>query len=150
MPFFLKILFIVICLVNSGCTSLTKKFLKDPEIKILDLSVSQFSSNEIELNLKLNVQNPNSIDLNIGKIKYGLKMSGQSVTEGLLEKGLIVPAHASSDVVVPLKFKYNEIGNLLISFLNKTITQDYELNGSVDMGWLTIPFNQKGKIQIRK
>jgi LEA14-like dessication related protein len=143
----------LICIVGiafMSCADLTKNLAKDPEVKILDLSIVQFSGQEIDLNLKLNVNNPNPMELKIGKIAYGLSLSGKPVTEGVFDKGLAVPSNGSSDVIVPLKFKYDAVGSILTNLLNKTLTKDYELKGSVEVGWFSIPFTKKGEIQIGK
>jgi LEA14-like dessication related protein len=145
-----RFLFLMIGITFIGCADLTKNLVKDPEIKILDLSVMQISGQEIDLNLKLNVNNPNPMELKIGKIAYGLNLSGKPVTEGIFDKGIAVPANGAHDVIVPLKFKYDAIGNLITSFLSKTLTKDYELKGTVDVGWFSIPFTQKGEIKLGK
>jgi LEA14-like dessication related protein len=133
----------------SSCAELTKNLVKDPEVKFMDLSVANITGQEVDLNLKLNVSNPNPMELKVGKITYGLNLSGKPVTEGIFDKGVAVPANGSNDVVVPLKFKYDAIGNLLTSLLNKTLTKDYELKGSVDVGWFSVPFNHKGEIKLK-
>jgi len=148
--FFKIILALMVGIALTGCADLTKNLVKDPEVKILDLSVAKFSGQEVDLNLKLNVNNPNPMELKIGKIAYGLNLSGKPVTEGIFEKGVAIPANGANDVIVPLKFKYDAVGSLLTSFLNKTLTKDYELKGTVDVGWFSIPFTKKGELQFGK
>lgn len=145
---FNSFIFVLSFTALTGCALLTKK-LKDPEIKITDLSVSNVSSDMIDLDLKLNVKNPNDVDLEVNKITYGLMISGKPVTEGVFAKGAKIAANGSGDVVVPLKFKYSTIGNILTSLLNKTLSKEYELKGAVDLGWLSIPFTKKGEIKLK-
>lgn len=132
----------------SGCALLNAN-LKDPEVKILDLSVSKMSAEDIDLDLKLNIQNPNDFALDVSKISYGLVLSGKPVTEGVFAHGAKVAANGSSELVVPLKFKYSAINNIITSFLNRTLTKEYELKGAVDLGFFSIPFTKKGEIKLK-
>ncbi len=145
-----KLLFLVCLCVLSGCASLTKDLLKDPEVKILDFSVSNVTSEAVSVNLKLNVNNPNPIPLKLGQVGYNLKLSGQQVTEGVFDQGIDIPASGANDVVIPLTFKYNAVESLVNSFLKKTLTKDYELSGTAKMGLFSIPFAKKGEINFKK
>ncbi len=134
----------------SSCAELTKNLLKDPEVKILDLQVPQATSENVQLNLKLNIFNPNAIPLKVGKISYQFNFSDAPVTEGLFEQGIDIPAFGSNNVTIPLNIKFNSIGNLVQKFLKKSLTQDYNLKGTVDVGFITIPFSKQGQIDLAK
>jgi LEA14-like dessication related protein len=146
----LKTAMLAAVLFFSGCAQLSKDLLKDPEVKILDLTVSNISAQSISVNVKLNVNNPNPVPLALSQIGYNLKFSGFQVTEGVFDKGIDIPANGANDVVIPLTFKYNTLEGLVSSFLKKTITKDYELTGSAKVGFFSIPFSSKGEINLKK
>jgi LEA14-like dessication related protein len=141
---------LVTALFLSGCASLTRDLLKDPEVKILDFSVANITAESVSVNVKLNVNNPNPIPLKLDQVGYNLKLSGQQVTEGTFDQGVDIPASGASDVVIPLTFKFNAVGSLIQSFLKKTITKEYEITGSAKLGLFSIPFNKKGEINLKK
>ncbi len=145
-----SLLFASVIILLSGCANLTKDLLKDPEVKILDLVVSNISAESVTVNLKLNVNNPNPIPLKLGQVGYNLKLSGQQVTEGLFDQGIDIPASGANDVVIPLTFKYNAVESLVNSFLKKKMTKDYELSGTAKMGFFSVPFSKKGEINFKK
>ena len=134
----------------SSCAMLTQDLLKDPEVSIANFEMTNITLKDISINLKLNIKNPNPIPLNLGKVNYALNFSGKKVTEGVFDKGIDIPATGNGEVVIPLKFEYNAIGSLLDGFIKKTITKDYELNGTAQFGIFSIPFNKKGEIQLDK
>ncbi len=140
----LAVLFLV------GCASLTRDLLKDPEVKILDFSVSNITTEAVSVNVRLNVNNPNPIPLRLDQVGYNLKLSGLQVTEGTFDNGVDIPANGANDVVIPLTFKFNAVGSLINSFLKKTITKEYEITGSAKLGLFSIPFNKKGEINLKK
>ncbi len=145
-----NIFFVVAILFLSSCALLTQDILKDPEVKILDFAVSNITAEQVSVNLKLNVNNLNPVPLKLDHVAYNLKLSGLQATEGVFDQGVDIPANGSNDVSIPLTFKYNALGSLINSFLNKTMTKNYELSGSAKVGFFTIPFNKKGEINFKK
>lgn len=143
-----KLLFLVFACTLAACTSLTEKLLKDPEVKVTDVQVTDISSKDLSLDLKLNINNPNPLKLKVGKITYGLNLEGDTVTEGEYTQGIVVPSNGMVDVVVPLKFKYNALQSLVSNLLNKKTTKDYVFKGSVDLGLISIPFEEKGQLKL--
>ncbi len=141
---------LLLILFFTGCASLTRDLLKDPEVKILAFTVSNITAESVSVNVKLNVNNPNPIPLRLDQVGYNLKLSGQQVTEGTFDQGVDIPANGANDVVIPLTFKFNAIGSLIDSFLKKTITKEYEITGSAKLGLFSIPFNKKGEINLKK
>ncbi len=131
-----------------SCAHLTKN-LKDPEIKFVDLSVSDFSADTVALDLKLNVKNPNDVDLEVNKITYGLLVSGKPATEGVFAKGTKIRAKGQADLVIPLKFKYATLGDILKSLVSQNLNKEYQLNGAVDLGFVSIPFTKTGAIKLK-
>ena len=131
-----------------GCALLNRN-LKDPEVKFMDLSISQMAADTVDLDLKLSVKNPNDVEIKVSKITYGLTLAGQPMTNGIFAKEARVGAHETQEVIVPLKFKYSTIANIVTSLLNKNLSKTYELKGAVDLGWLSIPFTQKGEIKLQ-
>jgi LEA14-like dessication related protein len=146
----MKSIYLVFLICFTSCAQLTQSLLKDPEVKFLNTEVAKVTAEDISLNIKLNISNPNAVPLNVGKIKYQFSFSESSVTEGVFDKGINVPATGNSDVVVPLTVKFNSIGNLIQKFLKKTVTEDYQIKGTVDLGFISIPFSKQGKIDIKK
>ncbi len=143
------LLLVLIPLLMTACTSLTKDLVKDPEVKIMDVDVEKVGLKDVLINLKLNIKNPNAVAIKLSKINYALQFSGKKVTEGVFDKGFEVPANGASDVVVPLNFEYNALSGLLDGLMKKSLSKDYELNGSAQVGIFSIPFTKKGELKLK-
>lgn len=143
--FFLVSLFLLL----SGCSSLTKDLLKNPEVKVTQVTVQNISAESLTVGLKLNVQNPNPIPLRVDQIDYDLKISGEAVTAGKIDQKIEIPSSGSNEFVVPLTFKYNALGNILTGLIKKTLTKEYEISGKAQLGFISIPFSQKGELKIK-
>lgn len=133
-----------------SCAALTKDLLKDPEVKVLDFAVKKVTMDSVSVDLKLNINNPNPVPLQVSEVGYNLKFSGQNVTEGVFDKGINIPANGANDLVLPLTFKYNAVQSLVSGYLNKTLSREYELSGSAKVGIFSIPFTKKGEVQLNK
>lgn len=145
-----KLILISVLLVTASCANLTKDLLKDPEVNIVDFKLTGITSQDVSMDLNLNVKNPNPIPLKLDSVTYALTFSGEQVTEGTFDKGLSVPATGESMVTVPLKFKFNSVGNLISGIFKNSLKKDYELTGSAKMGLFSIPFNKKGEVNLVK
>ncbi len=148
----MKIVIILLMSVGffSGCESLTKSLLKDPEVSVLNVGVTDFNFSEVTLAVLMNIKNPNPVPINLSKVDYELNVAGDMVTEGTLNEGIQVPATGENQLTLPLKFKFKSITNVLQGLLNASITKNYELKGSAQLGIFSIPFSKKGEVILKK
>ena len=145
--------FVVLALVIgflTGCESLTKSFLKDPEVTVLNVDVTDITLSEIMLSVNLNVKNPNSIPLRLDRVTYQFNISGDTVTEGTMTEGLQVPAAGENNLRLPLKFKFSTVAGILQGLMQNSLTKEYELKGSAQLGIFSIPFSKRGEVQLKK
>lgn len=134
----------------TGCESLTKNLLKDPEVTVLNVDVTDITMSEISLSVNLNVKNPNSIPLKLDRVTYQLAISGDTVTEGTMTEGLQVPAAGENNLRLPLKFKFSTVAGILQGLMQDSFTKEYELKGSAQLGVFSIPFSKRGEVQLKK
>jgi LEA14-like dessication related protein len=136
-------------LMLSACSSV-KGIVKDPVVHVTEFKLTNVSAEGVSIDLGLNVQNPNSVPLKLDEVDYALNVSGEKVTEGTFDKGVNIPAGGEGTVYIPLKFQFTSVGNLLSGLMNRSFEKDYELTGSAKLGFISIPFSQKGKIDLNK
>lgn len=154
----LSILFFALAFIMAlnffGCTSLTRSFLKDPELKVLAVKTTGVSASDISVDILVNIQNPNQIELNLDSMNYKLNVAGETVVDGLFNNGIVVPAEGQQNITIPVKFRFNSIGTILSGIMQKTLRKEYELSGQAQMGGffkgVSIPFSQKGELNLTK
>ena len=145
----MKLAAVLLFAVLSSCAYLTKD-LKDQEVAVTDFTVTDVSVEDVAIDLHLKVKNPNPVALKVDQISYALTFSGKSVTEGVFDKGVNIPASGENSILIPLRFKYGSLGNILSSLLKNTYTKDYELSGTAKIGIFSIPFRKKGEVNFNK
>lgn len=131
-----------------GCGTLGGKLLRDPEVQVAGFGLDEVSMREVAVRLKLNVKNPNSVPLKLGKVTYALNFAGEQVTQGEVKEGVNVPANGENTVEIPLRFAYNSVGNVLKGLFTQNFTRDYELKGTAQVGLFAIPFSKKGEVEL--
>jgi len=136
-------------LMMSACSTLNG-VVKNPEVLVKEFKLTGVNAEGVSIDLGLNVKNPNPVALVLDEVEYALNVSGEKVTEGVFDKGVNIPAGGEGTVYIPLKFKFTSVGNLLSGFMNRSFVKDYELSGAAKLGIFSIPFNQKGTIDLNK
>jgi len=134
--------------ILSGCTTFTTAPLKDPKVKVLDVKVSAISLTDVSIDVVMNIKNPNPKALTLDSLTYQLNISGETATEGTFSNGMHVPAWGEKNITFPLKFKFKSVGSILMGMINRTLTKEYELKGHAQFGIFTIPFLQKGDVNL--
>lgn len=145
----LKVILVFSGLLMAACSTMSG-LVKDPEVRVAEFKLAGINSEGVNIDLGVNVKNPNQVPLKLDEIEYALNIAGEKVTEGVFDKGVNIPAMGEGTVFIPLKFNFTSVGNLLSGFMNRSFVKDYELTGSAKLGIFSIPFNQKGTIDLNK
>ena len=147
----MKLAGLLLFFVLSSCAVMNQGLsLKDPEVVVTDFAVTDVSVEDVAVNLLLNIKNPNQVALKLDEVSYALDFSGNSVTEGVFDKGINIPASGEGNLVIPLRFKYGSINNILSSIMKNTYSKEYELTGTAKFGIFKVPFRKKGEVNFTK
>lgn len=146
----LKFILVSFFVMTASCSTITRSILKDPQIVADQLTVRSFSLDRVSLQLHMKISNPNPIALNLNTLDYHLKFNGETVTEGVFEKGISVPATGTGEVILPLEFQYRSLTKAFQSLMKGSASsQKYALSGNAQFGLFTIPFNKEGNLTLK-
>jgi LEA14-like dessication related protein len=142
-PFFLL-------LALSSCMSW---FLEKPAFSLKEVAITRLSLTEIHFRFGIEVQNPNSFDLDLRALEYTVYFNDREVGRGRLDKEVRVAKTSATLVQVPLQTDFKSLGDPLGLVL---AGQDlkYKIEGAAivkaSLGTATIPFSKSGSIKIKK
>jgi LEA14-like dessication related protein len=102
------ILSFVITLGFTGCSSL-KKAVESPKITLEDIKVSKMGLLEAQLDVVLNIANPNNIDFDVKNLTYVLEANSKQITSGTFKEPIKVLANKTTSVSLPLTVKYSDV-----------------------------------------
>ncbi|MBM4253883.1 MAG: LEA type 2 family protein [Deltaproteobacteria bacterium] len=107
---------------TTGCTYLKELIglgVQKPRVTFLAASITKLSLRGIDLVIDINVENPNSFDLNFAKIDYQLVASGMPVARGELASKVQIPAEGQHVVHVPLTINGEYAVKLMRDLMSK-------------------------------
>ncbi len=142
--------FLGVLLLLSSCLSW---FLEKPKVTLKEVSITRISLTDIHFLFGLEVQNPNSFDLNLRSLEYTLYFNDRQVAKGSLDKEVQIGKSSSTLVQVPLRADFKNLGDPLAYVLaGKDLL--YKIEGSAilgaSLGTATIPFSKSDTIKLKK
>jgi LEA14-like dessication related protein len=139
------ILLFTITLGLTGCSSL-KKAVESPKITLDNIRVVNLGLLEAQLDVVLNIANPNSIDFDVKGLTYVLDINSKQVTSGTLKEPVKVLANKTTTVSLPLAVKYSDVLSSALKLLQKD-GLPYHILGKVQIGPFNIPFDKEGMLK---
>ncbi len=137
-------------MVGAACSMLGRSAFKDPVVHLKDVRLRGVGVTGGQLDVQLNVYNPNHYRLDATKLTYTVSMAGDSVriADGVLDNRFTVNEGDSSTVTIPVSFTYAGLGAAGRSLLN-TGAVNYHVLGSVTVGSpvgsFNVPFTTTGR-----
>ena len=136
-------------LALAGCAALPLN-LKTPGISFVGLKTVEASVFEQKLEVRLKVNNPNSIELPVNGLDVDIELAGEPFAHGVSARELVVPALGEAE------FDMNVTANAATALLKiagekKSDAIGYKLKGklSTKLGMVrTIPFEESGTLPV--
>lgn len=105
-----------------------------PEVAITHLQLGENRGFQQQLNVGLQLDNPNGFDINLGKMRYQISLGGTPLAGGSLNESLSLPANDRLNLVVPVELNLLNGLGLVSSLVNSPQDQlEYELSLTVDV-----------------
>ncbi len=107
---------------------------KVPSVKIQSLKVKKTGLTGADLELSLNVSNPNVFSFGLQKLAYDFKVNGLSWAAGTASETSSVSAKGKQTVRIPVSLNFLQMGQTVAGLLSGDRTLDCGLTGSLDVG----------------
>jgi LEA14-like dessication related protein len=134
-------------------TSCMSWFLEQPTFALKEVAITRFSLTEVHFRFGIEVQNPNSFDLDLRALEYTIYFNDREVGRGRLDKEVRIAKTSATLVQVPLQTDFKSLGDPLgLVFAGQDLK--YKIEGAAivkaSLGTATIPFSKSGDIKIKK
>jgi LEA14-like dessication related protein len=138
----------------SSCATIPKD-LKSPTFEVVRIEMQSSDMFAQRFKIRLNVTNPNDIEMPIKALDYKLFLMGDSFGEGKTEERFVLPAKGDAEFDMLLTTNFVSSLGRLISRMGggKLEKVDYEIAGNVmlDKGFVRkLPFDHKGTVDFGK
>jgi LEA14-like dessication related protein len=135
---------------GAACSALGRQAFQQPVVNLRDVRVRGLGISGGNLDVMLNVYNPNHYRLDATRLTYRVDLAGDSITlaSGALDSRFTVQETDSTVVTIPVSFTYAGVGAAGRSVL-ATGAVNYHVLGDVTVGSpvgsFTIPYSSTGR-----
>jgi len=137
--------------ILAGCGSLGGPKLDVPELAIVSIATTSSDMFNQQFVVRLNIENPNDVELPVKAIEYRLFLEGDSFAEGTWKHAFKVPAKGEKEVDMMVTTNFVSGLGRLLSRLNGRDKVNYVFEGTLmtDVGSAKkIPFQETGGVQL--
>ncbi|MEO5567325.1 MAG: LEA type 2 family protein [Gemmatimonadaceae bacterium] len=134
--------------MSAACSTLGRQAFADPAVTLKDVRVASLGLNGGNLDVKLNVYNPNGFRLDATRLTYRLLVDSTPLANGVMDNRFTVQDKDSTTVTIPVAFSWSGLGAGLRQVFS-TGAVNYRVSGDVTVGTpvgnFTIPYSQTGR-----
>lgn len=141
-----------ICLLLSGCVGLPRNFnnLKEPRVSLTGLAVKELNLLAPSVLVRLRVENPNDLNIDLDGADVALALNGQPVATGISRSPLTLAKFGASEMNVEVKAGTLQVLQQIL-LLQANPSVNYDVTGHLNvLNWLgplgRIPFRFQGDV----
>ncbi|MBN1783328.1 LEA type 2 family protein [bacterium] len=105
--------------------------IKLPKLSLRALKLNRISLTGADLDLEIDMKNPNAFSLFLKNLNYNFMVSGASWASGNLSAPASVNAKDSGLLRIPVSLDFIEMGRTVYQMVSGSKSLDYQLNGSL-------------------
>jgi LEA14-like dessication related protein len=120
-------------LVGAGCSTLGKQAFADPVVSLKNVRVASMGLTGGNLDLVLNVYNPNGYRLDATRLTYNLAVDSTPLANGVMDQTFTVQDKDSTTVTIPVAFSWTGIGAGVRQIINSGAV-NYRVEGVLTVG----------------
>ena len=129
-----------------GCATLQQQ-LKTPEVTVQRVDIGRVSLTDMDLDVKLGINNPNLFGISLAGLNYRLEVNQRALLQGRSDQRVQVAAADSSQVSLPLSLNYADMADGIGALLSQD-TIAYQLTGDLNFGLFSVPYSYRGEIDL--
>jgi LEA14-like dessication related protein len=141
---------LVLAAALGGCAGLGNA-LKEPEVRLDRVVVRQVGVRGGNLDLVVDVNNPNGFDLRGTEVEVGFDVEGSHVGDARFTDAFVVDRNSSTTLTLPLRFEWAGVSQVLRSAISEGEIP-YEMKGQINVqtpwGAHSVPFTRTGRAPL--
>jgi len=126
---------------------------KVPKIKLAGLKIKGLSFTNVDLEVGLDVENPNIFGIDMSKLIYQINIDGQQVANGTANNVAQVPKKGTGNIRLPISLNFSGVTSALRTAITKQ-SIDCAVSGGADLnsqlGTVHLPINLSQNVRITR
>jgi LEA14-like dessication related protein len=102
-----------------------------PRVQLSSLRLRSIGLTGADMQLVLNVENPNGFGARIPSVGYAMEVQGQTWVAGMTDRAISLTAHGTSRVTIPFTLSFSAVGRTVRDLLVGGNSIDYEFSGVI-------------------
>lgn len=131
--------------------------IKLPKLKVKNLAVQNVSLSGADVNLKLQLDNPNGFGMNVDAMQYNLEVNGSNWASGNALNGTSIQENGTTELNIPISLNIGQMGMSAYRILSGSESLDYSFDSNLKfnalhslLGSSDFDFSKSGKIPISR
>ena len=145
---FVLVATVAAAVASTGCQSIGQAVFEEPVVTFKDVRINGLGLAGGDLDIMLNVYNPNKFKLDATRLTYRLMVDSVQFGTGAIDSRFVVQDKDSTTVTLPLKFNYAGLGGAARQLLSSG-SVNYRVVGDVTvstpLGNFTRPYDRTGR-----
>jgi len=130
----------------AGCSAVPN-VVAPPSISVQDVSLQSLSLTQGTGLVSLNVTNPNAFPIPLEGVQYNLRLNGTQVASGDQRQSMYLQPNQPTAVQIPVQLQLATLMQLApVLWQNRAV--QYQLDGSVRLPFISVPFQRQGGIGV--
>lgn len=122
---------------------------KAPTISVSNLSIKDISFTKADVEVEVNVSNPNTFGLILNELKYTVDLEGLKAISGETDSAIEIAENETGVIRIPASFSFVDLGMAAYRALTGDDPFEYSLSGAADVG-ATLPFFESSSFNFDK
>jgi LEA14-like dessication related protein len=122
---------------------------KTPSISASKLTVKNLSFTKADLELQIDISNPNAFGIILNALNYNVDINGLESISGITSESVEIVEKGVSTVKIPVSFNLIELGRTAYQLLSSNKELDYSLSGTTNID-ATLPFFNASSYDFNK
>jgi hypothetical protein len=118
-----------------------------PEVVMAELDGARYSAEEVQLNLRLGVRNPNPFPLKLGGLTFQVAIAGKTLDTGTLAQSDTVDASATGTYPVEIAVTQETFGPGVKPLISKGVLP-YGVTGELTGPLMRVPYSLTGEVKL--
>ncbi|VAW84969.1 hypothetical protein MNBD_GAMMA18-2411 [hydrothermal vent metagenome] len=130
---------------------------KIPEVSLAGVNVKKMGLSGAEVVISANIKNPNTFGIDVSQLAYQLSINGVQWAESTVSETIKLAEKAETQINIPLKLNFMEMGSSLYSALMKSKGLNYQLKGDMNLDTalpmlknVKVPFDKSGVVGVKR
>jgi len=143
----------IVLLTSVGACSVIGDIFKEPDVQLDRVVLRSIGVSGGNLDLIVNVQNPNSFGLHGTRLEVGFEVEGQHLGDISYDDDFSVTENGTTTITLPLRFGWSGVGSAVRAALASG-DLPYRLKGQIELqtpwGGKEVPFTREGRVPLTR